>query len=273
MFCHKCGTQIAEGAAFCYKCGTKVASIEDTPQLLDTKPTTAEPKQPIPTASVQAGVSSDFKEFVDNHVRSTTKFQSAEDLLLHCKPTTTLWTCFGTVLLSFTILGILQGMLWGGVLLGVLFGYTVMFIASAIIRGLCKDKFRGGFIGSINMVELIDFLNESLKNIHPYFHEWGYLTGKGFLPALENAVANSAREVRICSEFGPNRKNLIALYIQPKVVDAKPGEMVYFIDAMKNGFLIDVRAAGFLGHSSLIRTAPILQAAMEYYLKIDRVKE
>ena len=24
MFCHKCGTQIADGAAFCYKCGTKV---------------------------------------------------------------------------------------------------------------------------------------------------------------------------------------------------------------------------------------------------------
>lgn len=24
MFCHKCGTQIAEGAAFCHRCGTKV---------------------------------------------------------------------------------------------------------------------------------------------------------------------------------------------------------------------------------------------------------
>ncbi|MGN1102991.1 MAG: ribosomal protein L7/L12, partial [Huintestinicola sp.] len=24
MFCHKCGSQIAEGAEFCHKCGTKV---------------------------------------------------------------------------------------------------------------------------------------------------------------------------------------------------------------------------------------------------------
>lgn len=31
MFCHKCGAQIAEGAAFCHKCGTKVV-YADTSQ-------------------------------------------------------------------------------------------------------------------------------------------------------------------------------------------------------------------------------------------------
>ena len=39
MFCHKCGAQIAEGAAFCQKCGAKVIPAEGelhpTPQATD----------------------------------------------------------------------------------------------------------------------------------------------------------------------------------------------------------------------------------------------
>lgn len=35
MFCHKCGTQIAEGADFCHKCGTKVVYEHFDPPTTD----------------------------------------------------------------------------------------------------------------------------------------------------------------------------------------------------------------------------------------------
>lgn len=35
MFCHKCGTKIADDATFCHKCGTKVVYDSTEPQLSD----------------------------------------------------------------------------------------------------------------------------------------------------------------------------------------------------------------------------------------------
>lgn len=46
MFCHKCGVQIAEGAAFCHKCGTKVVYEETVPQAMDTSVSVPEPAVP-----------------------------------------------------------------------------------------------------------------------------------------------------------------------------------------------------------------------------------
>ena len=44
MFCHKCGAQIAEGAAFCQKCGTKVVHMDDAQRPIDTTTPIAEPQ-------------------------------------------------------------------------------------------------------------------------------------------------------------------------------------------------------------------------------------
>ena len=121
--------------------------------------------------------------------------------------------------------------------------------------------------GDINIEELFLFLNEYLKYIHSDFNEWGYLEKSGVLPLLENIVVDGTKEIRICSEFGLKKKRLIIFYIRPYMTDEKPDEKLYSVDAVKNGFLVDGRAAGFLGHKTLIRTAPILQASMEYYLK------
>lgn len=150
---------------------------------------------------------------------------------------------------------------------GGFFGYAVTFIASAIIRKQYRMKFKGEFIGNINIENLIAFLNESMKIISADFHEWGYLSKKGLVSVLENAAANAAKEVRICAEFGAKRKDLVVFYIRPQNISEKSEKMFYFTDALKNGFLVDGRAAGFLAHGSLIKTAPILHAVMEYYLK------
>lgn len=283
MFCHKCGNKIAEDAGFCHNCGTKVIQGDITQEPLNMLPTNVESQststaEPLPQTSAtpvqtfdrdnfSTDSRNDFKAFVDNHVRTTTKFQSADDLLKNSKPWTFLWICLGV---SFIIGTVLVFPIGGLVFL--IFGYAAAFIASGIIRLRYNGAHSGEFTGDIDINDLFVFLNEHLKHIHPDFHEWGYLTKKGLLPLLENAIANATEEVRICSEFGPNRKHLAAFYIKPKTVDAKPGEKLYFVDALKNGFLVDGRAAGFLGHGTLIRTAPILQAAMEYYLKIYKLE-
>jgi hypothetical protein len=253
-FCNKCGAKIA-----------KTASIQQEPNMSAVNPTPTISDKQSHTYTQENAINiniNNFKAFVDNHVRSTTKFQSADDLLKNSKPWNFLWICLGV---SFVIGLVLKFPIGGLVFL--FFGYAAAFIASGIIRMRYISTHSGEFTGDIDINDLFIFLNEHLKLISPYFNEWGYLSNKGLLAVLENAVAKAMEEVRICSEFGPNRKHLVALYIRPKKVDAKPGEKLYFVDAMKNGFLLDGRAAGFLGHGTLIRTAPILQAAMKYYLK------
>lgn len=276
MFCHKCGTKVADEAGFCHNCGAKVVRGGIISDLLNVSAanemstSTAEPL-PQPSAApvqtiawdnVPGNNGNDFKAFVDNHVRTTTKFQSADDLLKNSKPWNFLWICLGV---SFVIGTVLAFPIGGFVFL--IFGYAAAFIASGIIRLQYSGSYSGEFTGDIDINDLFVFLNEHLKHIHPHFHEWGYLSKKGLLQEVENSIARATEEVRICSEFGPDRKHLVAFYIKPKTVDAKPGEKLYFVDALKNGFLVDGRAAGFLGHGALIRTAPILQATMMYYLK------
>ena len=274
MFCHKCGGQLPDGSGFCHKCGAKLAA----PEAAQPAAEAGAPAVQRPAANQAAAApaaANDFKAFVDNHVRRTTKFRSADDLLKRSKPLMFMWLCLGAVALVYLIIGLVNDSLnpLAFFVLVPFFGYAVIFIASGIIRMRYRGKYSSEFVGEINIDDLFIFLNEHLEYIHPDFHEWGYLSKKGFLPALENAIANATQEVRICSEFGPKRKMLIALYIKPKTVGAKPGEKLYFVDALKGGFLVDGRAAGFLGHGTLIRTAPILQAAMEYYLQSKVTQE
>ena len=45
MFCHKCGTQMVEGAAFCPKCGTKVVHTDAAQQPMSSTTPVVEPQQ------------------------------------------------------------------------------------------------------------------------------------------------------------------------------------------------------------------------------------
>ncbi len=77
MFCPKCGTQIAPGADFCHKCGTRVMKSADFVHAVDRPTGGIEPEHAMPKVDVL----SDFRGFIDSHVRTTTGFQSAEELL------------------------------------------------------------------------------------------------------------------------------------------------------------------------------------------------
>ncbi|MDE7245135.1 MAG: ribosomal protein L7/L12 [Oscillospiraceae bacterium] len=54
MFCHKCGTQIADGAGFCHRCGTKVVYEETVPQAMDTSVSVPESAAPSSSTAVIA---------------------------------------------------------------------------------------------------------------------------------------------------------------------------------------------------------------------------
>ena len=254
MFCHKCGTELPETSEFCHKCGAKMGAPKETQPSANVQE--AEPVQNVSTDM------NDFKNFVDNHVRTTTKFSSAEDLLKNSKPWRFVWICFGAA----TLIGLLTGP--GVLLIGPFFGYVATFITSGIIRSTYRSKFGGDFRSSIDIDDFRAFLDKHLQYISPDFHEWGFLSKKGLIHILGNALENVAKEVHICTEFGPKRKRLV----RPKNTDEASGEQWYGISARKNGFLMDGRASTFVAHGTLIRTAPILQAAMEYYLKLNNKK-
>lgn len=264
MFCHKCGEQLAEGAVFCHNCGTE-AIYED-------KQNVAGPVQTIEQEHVDGSNRNDFKLFVDNHVRATTKFQSADDLLMNSKPLRFVWACIGIPSVIGLILGERNmedsmGWLLGLLVFGGFFGYVAVFIASGIIRARYRLRFSGESEHEINTKELQVFLDEHLRQLSSDFYEWGYLDQQGLPAVIDNAVSKVLKGTTLCCEFGPKKKNLVTISIKPSIISPDSERMQYTVGAVRNGLMMDGRAAGFLGHTCLIRTAPILQAAIEYYLK------
>lgn len=283
MFCHKCGNKLADGAAFCNKCGTKAMSVGIKPQptssvIVDEKKVVAEEssQQTSIATAVPVNNGNDFKQFVDNHIRKTTKFNSAEDLIMNSKPMSFIWTC----IISLAVFGMIFGAIRGGIkdlfagllVFGGLFGFASLFIVSGIIRSKYRAKFSGKVEQKIDFEDFIEFLNKHLRIISPYFSDWGYLDRRGgMITILSNAVSNALKEVNLCCEYGENgnkeKQNLAVICIRPDASNPSSGLTQYFISATYNGSLIDGGASGLLAHSCLIKTAPILQAAIEYYVK------
>lgn len=293
MFCHKCGTQIAEGAAFCHKCGTKVVYVEPAEQPVDTPAPASEPiaassrtaitsANPAPqaaTATIQASAPinvsgngrNDFKAFVDNHVRETTSFQSAEELL-NSKPMNFAWIIFGVLSLLGIALGTVNiggfvGALEGLFVLGVFFGYAAVFIVSGVIRTRYGMKYSGKLDRIIDLDDFGIFLSTHLKFVSPYFHECGYLTERGGLQAIiNNKLDKALQRLTLCCVFGDSEAYMATIAFRPDTATPGSNEMWYTVGATRSGFMIDGRGAGFLAHACLIRTAPIMQAAVLYYI-------
>ena len=121
MFCHKCGNKLPEGAMFCQKCGAKVlhedtiqqsaaeASMGDNRSKKDEEmpQTTAEssPVHDLKGDSFEAP--KHFKEFVENHIREVTQFQTTEELLNSQVPLPFVKKNLRTFAILGTLLGIL----------------------------------------------------------------------------------------------------------------------------------------------------------------------
>ena len=268
MFCPKCGTKVLDGAEFCQKCGTKIVYEGTASKAQDTH--TAEPLPETPAASNTVSDGSDFKAFVDNHVRASTQFQSAEELLNSRVSLQFVWICLGISVL----LGIWMPLL---LVLTIPFGYLAALFMSFLKKGKYAFKFRGQIDGKVDTDDLIQFLNTHLNYLQPYFHEWGYLERKALSVrgALQNAAMNSAREaiqqINVCSPFGKEqwRLSVLAIYIdQADPSRRDSGGLVYSAEAENKieGVFFLSHDLGFEKYKCVFKTAPILQAAMEYYL-------
>lgn len=260
MFCHKCGAQITEGAGYCHKCGTKVVNDEGFIQTEDITPKT-EQGQITSDIPVQTNASDGFKEFVDNHVRTSTKFQSAEELLNSHVPQKFVWICFGIP----AIIGLVAAGPVGALLFGLFFGYPAV---------LLTDFMKGSHVavtgpiekidGKIDPDNLIQFLNEQMRYLSPNFHEWGYINYSGFdaRGAVTAHTLNSitASAFKIGTEFGQKRRCFVVIWIEPDGTNPDSNRMKYY-------FRTSAKSVWPSKYLCMVKTVPILQAAMEYYLK------
>lgn len=313
MFCHKCGNKLPEGAMFCQKCGAKVlhedtiqqsaaeASMGDNRSKKDEEmpQTTAEssPVHDLKGDSFEAP--KHFKEFVENHIREVTQFQTTEELLNSQVPLPFVKKNLRTFAILGTLLGILlctYGYVSGNtnltdtmnlfiilviVIFALAIGWAVAIFKSLIMEGQYASKYDGKFEGNINTEDLIQFLNEYLSYISPYFHQWGYITRSAFgmqglmKTTLEDSMQKAMKEIRICTEFGKQKRQLSVIVLRPDPLNTDLGYMEYFASAenRSEGYISSLVAVfhndyGFEKYKCVVRTAPILQAAMEYYLKV-----
>lgn len=275
MYCHKCGVQIEEGSMFCHKCGVKVAYADTGSQDINTATAAAEPQkgsgekpvQETPAASVQTvmpteGITdygTDFKTFVDSHVRQTTKFQSAEELLDSRVPQKFMWICFGIP----AVIGFIAGGPLAALLIGAFFGYPAALLTD-FIKGFGAKGSVVKTSEKINSDELIRFLNAHLSCLSPHFHEWGYINYKGFgvrgavMSHSMNAVTASA--VRIGTGFGRKQMCFVEIWIEPDETAVDSGGVKYY-------FGTSMRLPWPSKYISMVRAVPVLQTVMEYYLK------
>ena len=262
MFCHKCGNKLPEGSDFCSKCGAKVAQ---EPEKL-TQPTPDAPGQKVtPNASALTATPNrdtsqpnhDFRQFIDAHVKATTKFTSAEDLLKNGKPMTFLWICLGVSVLFGTIVFFP----FGGILT-IFLGY----LAAVVIGGVMKLKLCGKnhpITSEVNLDDLTDFLSENLSHLSPEFRDWGI----SLEPELDS-IGTTRRYVR-CKVKNDKVDSVIVF------AELSDGNKEYAISSVRK---ISTGAVMLGGAATAGRAAinefqcayyavPILTASMEYYLK------
>ena len=145
--------------------------------------------------------------------------------------------------------------------LTLLFGYPAALLTDFIIG----SRATGGItkIGeSVNSDDLIRFLNENLSYLSPYFNTWGYITytGFGIRGALTASVLNAGSGVRIGTGFGHKQRCFVEIFVEPDKASTAPGQMIYYFGtAMKSLWPSK--------HTCMVKTVPILQATMKYYLK------
>lgn len=229
---------------------------------------------PIPEEN-QSG--DDFREFVNGFIRKNTAFQSAEELLSSKVPCRFVWICYGVpaVYMLYLVLSlsndtgfarnIIMNML-GLIFIAFIFGYLAAHLVGGIKKNTYAAKFSGGIESNIEVDELIRFLNEKLAYLSPYFHEWGYLRqtmnlAVGGVSVAEMDITGST-EIALCSEFGEKKAFYSVFYIRPDLLDPDSGRRKYICNVKMRK--ADIRCEKY---ACVVKTAPILQAVMEYYLK------
>lgn len=286
MFCYKCGAQIEDKSVFCHKCGAKILDgdtdkmksdlVKEQKQEGDTLPEVIQKGAEMNKANMQSTRKSDsmeigFKEFVNTHVKKKTEFESAEALLDSKVSQKFLGISLGVpailLFLSFIVNGPNLERFFGLIIIFIFFAYPIAILADYIF----SLRVTGGnhkTDKSIDVDDLILFLNRNLSYLSPYFNEWNYMktVGYGLRGVITAGVQNALQGTRIGTGFGHRQSCFIEIHISPDNLNPDSGHTVYFFSP-ENKTIWSAR------YSCMTKAAPILQAAMEYYLNEYMEKE
>lgn len=285
MYCHECGQKLPEGAVYCPECGTKVVlteSPEESTKWEDHLPS-EHPQERIRQASFSVGeLGDDFIKYVNHYVQSSTGFSSVSELLRSKVPVTFYWQCFlipTLVIWGVTWLAVLiysgefmRGFLVAtliAILLGPIIGFFAAYVMGWNERRKVSNRYSNVFFDSIDIDHLARFLSESLPLVSPIFQQWGKMTQVGYSVSgvisaqVANSLERAANEVTIGTELSPKNKFFAELAIGPDLLDRASGRLRYTP-------WLEHRIVGVFSikkYTLLVQIAPILQAAMEYYLE------
>ncbi len=254
MFCYQCGTQLEENSLFCHKCGAKMPDVDVDKVISDSMVTE------------QGHEESGFRDYINEHVRKTTEFDTAEALLNSKVPQKFLRRYFGAAIILLFILFIKEPSFECLFMLPILFALFVYPIG-LLVDFIFSFRAKGGerkTSESIDTDELIDFLNLNLSYLSPYFGQWSYIqmVGYNIKGAMVAAVQNALMGARVGTEFGAKKSCFVEIHISPDHTNSDSGQTVYFFSTSMRLRLWPAR------YVCIVKTVPILQAAMEYYLEV-----
>ena len=271
MFCHKCGYRLPDEGGFCPMCGEKVVYAK--PSLLET-----DISHTLKAANQNDGSNREnFKAFVNHYIQSTTQYQSVEDLLNSKVSANLLWACLlgpaaVLAMLSLVISG-RPGVALVFAILGLVIGFFTAYVVGWNERRKLSNKFSNAFTGPVDTEDLLVFLSNNLSALSPVFHEWSYITQEGYgvygviSAELINAAQKSLNEVSLGTKLGEKGGFLAELYVGLDIRDRASGKMRYTPD-------VEHRISGLMSfkkYTLLVQIAPVLQAAMEYYLTLKGI--
>jgi len=199
-----------------------------------------------------------FAYFVNDHIEANTKFKWADQLLKKSKPLTVPWACFWIVALAFSVDNIEHGFYAERIIPGIFLGYAAAYLVGRVIYYRLYRKFStGSFYENITLEDLIAFLNTHLLYLQPFFGQW--VRGEGSLSGKDYIGFAFSKRVQATITFSEN----------------SAGEKFYAISTMptsNSGIIMRLITRADVGLGRLIclyKTAPIISAAMKYYLQRD----
>lgn len=233
------------------------------------------PVEPVKKPTMQSGEDQEnFIRYTDRYVKTNTGFNSALELLSSKPKANFAWLSYGifaAVALIVSVILVFNGReIWTipfFLALSVIPGYLAAYISGGIILKIkLINKNAVKFKGQVDEEKLKTFLNSHLSYLSPYFDKWGdmKMVGGGIVgasrAALVNAVANASQEINIGSVFGADRKLITKIGVRPDLNgDPEYSICTFSSDSVRSG-------SHFISsYKCLKKTAPILQAAMEYY--------
>ena len=282
MFCHKCGNKVAESADFCHKCGAKVAHVvTHSAQQMHTAPMQNHiSNASAPAIATDVGASQlgqGFRDFVDAHVKATTNFASAEDLLKNGKPSKLillaaapglLLTLYFTLQSSNVIIGLVVLVFF----FAILCTFPLRFAVYIVKQELAK-KNNVNADTCVDRDDFILFLNNNMNHISADMDTW-------FSSQVErSALDGEMTDATSCVSTSKGAVTIILPYesaaikqFKFNISKGKRGNTLgiwsfIFFPVYLYNLILEMSDVGTGEYGTLYKTAPILSGVVKYYLQ------